>query len=248
MEICFPHLSKAPIREAVLDIKVEPHGELSPDELAKFVDKVQGEFSEAKPIRPLQAEFVARGDDPGVRLNPPQTLGMICWNESMTRAVQGRVDGFTVNHVQGYESWTVLREQARRLWGEYVAIAAPKKVIRCALRYINRLELPVLVDMAASLLTRPEVGAELPQLVDDFFMHVVVPFPEGRKASITQASEPLTEDGARSRGLILDIDAFSTRSFDIGDDGIWKEFDELRRLKNKCFFHSLKPATWETFR
>lgn len=248
MDRDFPHLSKAPIREAVLDIKVEPHIELTAEALAAFVDKVKADFPDAKPIRTLQAEFDVRGEDPGVRSGPPLTLGSICWNESKTRAVQGRLDGFTVNHVQGYESWAVLREQAGRLWSEYVAIARPKRVIRCALRYINRLELPVLVDMSASLLTRPEVGAELPQLVDEFFMRVVVPFPDGRKASVTQASEPVAETGAQARGLILDIDAFSTRAFDIGDDGVWKEFDELRVIKNKCFFNSLKPATWEAFR
>lgn len=247
MEIDFAHLSKAPIREAVLDIKVEPRAEFSPEELARFVDQVKGEFPGANPIRAFQAEFDVHGDEPGVRSSPPQTLGTICWNESKTRAVQGRIDGFSMNHVQGYESWPVLRDQARRLWGEYVAIAAPTRVVRCALRYINRLDLPVLVDLGASLLTRPEVGPELPQLVDDFFMRVVVPFSEGRKASITQASEPLAEDGA-GRGLILDIDAFSTRPFEIGDDGIWEEFDALRQVKNKCFFHSLKPATWEAFR
>lgn len=247
MQNDFPHLNNAPIREAVLDIKVDPRSDLTPDALAAFVDKVTADFPDASPIRALQAEFDVGSDEP-VRSSPLQTLGTICWNEAKTRAVQARLDGFTVNHVQGYESWNALRDQAHRLWQEYVAIAGPKQVIRCALRYINRIDLPVLVDMSANLLTRPEVAAELPQLVDDFFMRVVVPFSEGRKVSITQASEPITEDGAKTRALILDIDAFSTRPFDIGDDAIWKEFDELRLMKNRCFFNSLRPATWEAFR
>jgi uncharacterized protein (TIGR04255 family) len=244
----FPHLDRAPIREAVLDIKVEPREDLTPEALAPFVENVKADFPDPKPIRTLQAEFDVRGDEPGVRSGPPQTLGTICWNESKTRAVQGRLDGFTVNHVQGYESWPVLRRQAQELWREYIKVAQPKRVVRCALRYINRLELPVLVDMSTSLLTRPEVGGDLPQLVEEFFMRVVVPFPDGRKASLTQASEPLAEDGAKTRGLILDIDAFSTRVFDVGDDALWGELDELRVIKNKCFFSSLKPSTWEAFR
>jgi len=244
----FPHLEKAPIREAVLDIKVEPRADLAPDAFTAFVEKVGAEFPETKPIRTLQAEFDVRGEEPGVRSGPAQTLGVICWNESKTRAVQSRIDGFTVNHVQGYESWSALREQAQKLWNDYVSVAEPEKVVRCALRYINRLEIPVLIDMSSSLLTRPEVGAELPQLVDEFFMRVVVPFPNGRKASLTQASEPVVDGSALARGLILDIDAFSTTAFAIGDDAMWSEFDELRVIKNVCFFNSLKPATWEAFR
>lgn len=248
----FPHLDKAPIREAVLDIKVEPHRELTSEALealfGAFADKVKDEFPEARPIRSLQAEFDVRGEAPCVRSNPTQTLGTICWNESKSRAVQGRLDGFTVNHVQGYESWPVLREQAQRLWSEYVTVLGPQKVTRCALRYINRIEFEGEADLSAGLLTRPEIGADLPQIVDDFFMRVVVPFPDGRKASLTQASEASMEAGVSRRGLILDIDAFSMRGFNSDDDAMWQEFDELRTIKNRCFFKSLSQATWEAFR
>jgi len=244
----FPHLEKAPIREAVLDIKVEPREDVTSDTLEAFVESVKNDFPEHRPIQSFQAELDVSGKAAGIRSIPPQLLGTICWNDAKTRAVQGRLDGFTVNHVQSYESWSVLRQQASALWRKYVAIAKPQKVVRCALRYINRLELPVLVDMAASLQTRPEVSPELPQLVEDFFMRVVVPFSNARKASITQASEPLLEAESTTRGLILDIDAFSTREFEVGDDTLWDEFDELRTIKNRCFFKSVSETMWREFR
>lgn len=243
----FPHLDKAPIREAVLDIKVLPREDIASDELDTFVESVKDEFPERRPIQSFQAEFAVSSEAAGVRSIPPQLLGTICWNEAKTRAVQGRLDGFTVNHVQSYESWTVLRRQALTLWRQYVEIARPRQVIRCALRYINRLELPVLVDMSTNLQTRPEVSPDLPQLVEDFFMRVIVPFSDARKASITQASEPLLEAASTTRGLILDIDAFSTRSFEVDDDAIWQEFDELRIIKNRCFFKSLSETMWRAF-
>jgi uncharacterized protein (TIGR04255 family) len=104
------------------------------------------------------------------------------------------------------------------------------------------------VDIAESLLTRPEIGPELPQSMDDCFMRVVLAFPNGRKASVTQAAEPVFDPSTSVPGLILDIDTFSTRTFDIDDDAIWKEFDELRTVKNMCFFKSLKRAAWEVYR
>jgi uncharacterized protein (TIGR04255 family) len=248
MKTDFPHLARAPIREALLDIKVEPRPDFTADQAASFAEKVKAEFPNPKPLRSVQAELDLGDEQLGVRSGPPLTLGTICWNESMTRAVQARLDGFTVNHVQGYESWGVLRDQARRLWGQYLATAAPSRVLRCTLRYINRLEFPVGVDIGERLLTRPEIGPELPQLIDDCFMRVVLAFPNGRKASVTQATEPVVDRTVSVRGLILDIDAFSTRAFNIGDDAMWEEFDELRAVKNMCFFKSLKNAAWEVYR
>jgi uncharacterized protein (TIGR04255 family) len=242
----FPHLERAPIREAVLDIKAEPRDGIAVEDLAAFVELVKAEFPDASQLQTLHAEFDVQGQPPSIRSSSAHARGTICWNASKTRAVQARRDGFTVNHVQSYESWDVLREQAQRLWLQYVGIAQPKKVTRCALRYINRLELPVLVDISANLLTRPEVGPRLPQVVEDFFMRVVVPFADGRKASVTQASEPI-EAGASTRGLILDIDAFSSTVFQCADDAMWLEFDRLRVIKNTCFFESLTPAMWRAY-
>jgi uncharacterized protein (TIGR04255 family) len=126
MQTDFPHLDKAPIREAVLDIKVEPRAELTPEVFGAFVEKLKGEFPEANPIRTVQAEFDVRGEEPGIRSSAAQTLGNICWNEPKTRAVQGRLDGFTVNHVQGYESWQVLRSR----WSTHPRVA-PSCAMRC---------------------------------------------------------------------------------------------------------------------
>jgi len=246
MESDFPHLKRAPIREAVLDIEVDAGPAFTIELIGDFVEKMKAEFPNPGPIRAVQAKVDLSGNELGISSSAPETLGSICWDESKTRAVQARRDGFTVNHVHAYETWIALREQARRLWQEYVQIASPVRVVGCTLRYINRLELPV--DIGESLLTRPEIAADLPQLLDDYFMRVVVPFANDRKAAVTEASEPLGDLSAMSRGVIVDIEAFSKRVFDIGDDAIWQEFEELRTIKNICFFKSLKPKIWETYR
>jgi uncharacterized protein (TIGR04255 family) len=100
METEFPHLARAPIREALLDIKVEPRLDFTADQLATFVDMVRTEFPSPQALRSLHTELDLTGEAPGLRSSPPQTFGTICWNESKTRAVQARVDGFSVNHVQ----------------------------------------------------------------------------------------------------------------------------------------------------
>jgi len=241
----FPHLTKSPIQEAVLDIKTEPSSESTNSAVALFVARVGDIYPETHPIDRVEATFDA-GAEPPVTSERLRS-GAICWNGTKTRAVQGRLDGFTVNQVRTYESWETLRTEAERLWLEYTQTVKPARVVRCALRYINRLELPVQAEVSRRLATRPELSAELPQIVEDLFMRVVVPFGEGRKAAIAQASEPPIGEGATARGLILDIDAFSTRAFEIGDPKMWDELEELRHIKNQCFFKSLTPAAWEPY-
>jgi len=243
----FPHLNRAPIREALLDIKVEPRPGLSLEVLDAFVDGVRSDFPDVQPIRTMETQLDFSGEEPGVRSSRHQTLGSICWNSAKTRAVQARLDGFSVNQVKGYETWEALRDQAESLWEGYAGVAAPTAVIRCALRYINRLEVPVNQDLSHWLRTRAEVPPELPQFLDDYFARIVLSFGEDRKAAIIQAAEPANGSGAR--GLLLDIDVFVVKRFTRSDSaGLWAEFEELRTIKNQCFFQSLHPDLVETYK
>lgn len=243
----YPHLNHAPITEALLDIRVElpvgtPIGALSP-----FGDFVKAGFPECRPLINLQATFGGLGETPSASAER-ETVGHIYWNEAKTRAVQARLNGFTMNHVKLYEEWSRLRDDARAYWAEYVRIAAPSRAVRCALRFINRIEVSALVDLKQVLRTRLEVSDGISPLMDEYFARVVVPFEDGRKAAITQASEPLTKAAATERAVILDIDVFSTKVFKPTDDAIWSEFESLRDIKNKCFFESLTPEKVETYR
>ncbi len=67
METEFPHLTRAPIREAVLDIKVEARPGFTADDIAAFVEKVRSEFPDPRPIRTIQAELDLGGEEAGVR-------------------------------------------------------------------------------------------------------------------------------------------------------------------------------------
>lgn len=247
MTSAFPHLNRAPIREALLDIKVDSRPGITLELLSGFVESVRSQFPDVQPIQTLQTQFDFSGDEPGVRSSSAQIIGSICWNTTKTRAVQARTDGFTVNQVQGYESWEALRSQAEPLWEEYVRLVAPVAVTRCALRYINRLEMPLNQDLSHWLRTRAEVPPELPQSLDDYFARIVLAFGDDRKAAIIQASEPAT--GSEHRGLILDIDVFAEKRFAPSDNaGVWAEFEQLRTIKNQCFFQSLHPDLVETYK
>jgi uncharacterized protein (TIGR04255 family) len=240
----YPHLGRAPITEAILDITVDTDSKV--DVTEAFAKKVAGSHPETSPLFTVEAFFQVAPGQAGMAGSQSSPIGRISWNTQKTRAVQARINGFTVNHVRQYDSWPVLRAEALPLWMDYVALANPKKVTRLALRYINRLALPVVGDLGQYVLTRPQIGPSLPQEMRNFFMRVEVPFTENRMAVITQTVIP-RETTSNERDLILDVDAVALMEFDPADPKIWDELDQLREIKNQCFFGSLQESTWRKY-
>lgn len=240
----YPHLARAPITEAVLDVRAQLPQETSVDTiLDAFAGAVRGTHPDARSIERLTVVGLGGAASPS---SQSQMIGKIFWSENKTRAVQARLDGFTVNHVGSYDTWETLRDQARSLWGHYVIHARPTKVVRCALRYINRIAVPANADMQSFLRTVPLVSDGLPQSLEQVLMRLVIPFGDGRKAIITMTGDDTRPHNGEPT-LILDIDTFSEKNFDPSSNEFWEEFEQLRDIKNKCFFESLSPATWEAY-
>ena len=244
VEETHPHLDRAPITEAILDINIEADAKL--DVTEAFAKQVENSYPDSSPVFAIEAFFSVTPGQSGVAGSQSNVIGKICWNADKTHAVQARINGFTVNHIKRYESWAVLRAEAQPLWEQYTSLVKPKKVTRLALRYINRLTLPASGDLGEYMRTHPRLGPALPQEMRNFFMRVEVPFTTNRSAIITQTVVP-REPGADERDLILDVDAVSVKEFDASDPQIWHELDGLRQIKNKCFFGSLQEQTWRRY-
>jgi uncharacterized protein (TIGR04255 family) len=237
----YPQLSNAPITEAILDINVETKSTIgAADDFAK---RVADTHPAVLPLRTTRAIIAPDADQTALSHS---VVGKICWNSEKTRAVQARVNGFTVNHVKNYESWAVLRAEAERLWIEYMSILRPTKVVGLGLRYINLISIPPTGELSQYVETRPRLGPKLPQEMSNFFMRVEVPFSPSQTALITQTTVP-SVFGTQTRGMILDIHAVSTQKFDPGSLQIWNELDRLREIKNECFFESLQEQTWRKY-
>lgn len=153
-----PHLEKAPIVEALVDLRVD----VPLDSLTKL-DTLAGQFAEEFPERKNLAlwsgTFNLHGAQPLVTSDGPQIRGYGFWSDDKTRVVQARLDGFSFSRLAPYSHWTDLRDSARKYWNAYAAATGATGVNRCALRYINRLELPRTSDLRDYLLTRPSVSS-----------------------------------------------------------------------------------------
>jgi uncharacterized protein (TIGR04255 family) len=244
----FPTLAKAPITEALVDIRVE----LSPDfqlaDLDPFVVATRGRFTDVKKRFSWQARIDFNADEFQVEPQKGKTPdGLMLSAPAENLVAQARLDGFTVSKLKPYDRWATLRPVAQELWDLYRAIAKPLKATRIAIRTINRIELPIPIgELKEYILTVPDVAPGVPQALETFFMRLVIPSAAGT-AIVTETIDQAAQH-PESIPLIFDIDVFRKVDLDPSDPQIWAGLDELRAYKNTIFFRSLTEKTLELFK
>ncbi len=157
---------------------------------------------------------------------------------------QFRPDGFTLNNMTTYMGGDRLLAKALTLWEALVAHTAPQVVSRVALRYINRLELPLKTGdtFTRYLISPPGLPEGAPSQVSQFLSRIVG-HDEGREATavvIQQLKQP--EDG-QPVAITVDIHVFREGDFSVDSPSLRRILDSLRMLKNETFFSLLTEET-----
>ena len=241
-------LPHAPILEALIDLRVEPRPDLEPQDL-KALHEVLG--TDAFPEATKQSAFTAavqfEEDSPPVSVSA-KDVGYLFRGADQPHAVQAQREGFAFSQLPPYVDWEELATQAKLRWGQYLKAARPKRVTRMAVRYINRIELPLpLVDFREWIPKFPDIPAPLPQAIAEMVLRMVVPVPSKEATAIvTLALEPWSE-GKTHAGVIFDIDVFRVASVPTEGDDVWNALESLREIKNDFFFEYLTPKTLELF-
>lgn len=240
-------LRNAPIREAIIDLRVAPT--IEPSKVAKVVEGLKGTFPKQDTLRQGTFGFeIASGElktstiESGIR-------GSLLASEDGKYVVQMRSDGFTFSRLPPYETWEVMRQMAAPLWDTYVSGAGISTVSRIAVRYINVMPLPLPIgDFDEYLTAPPEIPAALPQELAGFFSRVIIVNRNvDALAVVTQALEPQADQKVP---VILDIDAYReipAAEWGANDPRIWETLDQLREFKNQIFFESITEKTAELF-
>ncbi|MGE3171797.1 MAG: TIGR04255 family protein [Planctomycetota bacterium] len=240
----WPRLSKAPIVEGLIDIRVEPSASASGTALKAAADELAAEFPSRSELHAFVAQFQIAPTPPAPALTTADTpQGFILRSLDEKWVAQFRVDGFTVSRLHPYSDWEELKTKTAALWSRYLAAAKPAKVVRIACRYINRVPLPVGESFDKTFLTSFAVGPSLPQSVAGYLLRVALPFEEQNALAIlTQSLEGNATD------CILDIDVFSENPQGIDQASLWDKLGNLRDIKNRIFFGSFTEAALERFK
>lgn len=247
-----PHLPNAPITEAVLDILVDLPAGTRLAELAAMHRDIRDRYPNRRTRKRIEGTVNIQAEGQVQITTPPVTEdGYLFQSRDGTRIVMARLDGFSFHQLKPYGTWEALRDEAKEHWNRYVDIAHPESVKRIALRYINRMELPLPIrDFKDYVRIGPDIeAAGVPQGVQNFFIRLEIPYPSGALAIITETTQP-PEDPTTSGKLplIFDIDAIRAESFGPPFAEIWEKFEELRQMKNDIFFSTITPLAEVLFR
>lgn len=241
------HLDNAPIVEAIIDFRVR----LAPTfDLTGFISPGQTLHPEY-PKMEEKREFATGIQLANNRVQPlfedKGLMGYFFRSEDGKNVVQFRKDGFTFSRLKPYTEWETVCAEAKRLWELYRAKASPELVTRIAVRYINRLTIPLPISDFADYLTAPPMIPEtLPQDVNQFMTRVLVrDVITDIQANIVQA----LDKGAKSDevAIILDIDVYKQQESGLDESKIWPTFEQLRELKDRIFFDSISERTARLF-
>lgn len=239
----------APITEALLDIRVQLPSGIDLDKLKTFHDPIKERFPLKEERISFEASFkVSPKEDPIVLPSMRKPDGYLFRSNIDNKVVQARLDGFTFNKLKPYKDWMSFQAEAQELWNIYLKIATPIKIVRIALRYINRIEIPLpMSEFKEYILTVPEIAPNIPQALSHFFMQLVIPNPEiGATAVINQTVEPITPN--QRAPLIFDIDVFKDVVYVDNKEKIWDDFKDIRIFKNEIFFNSVTDKAKELFK
>lgn len=240
------HYSKAPITEALIDLRVElPEGTGVAD-----LEKVHTGLESAYPTRKdrIVAEVQGLiGDRAAAAAATSKHTGFLFTSKDGKYIFQARLDGFTMSRLAPYESWKPFKDEARRLWNVYRSITKPTNVTRLAVRYINRLDLPLPVaDLKDYLRTVPEVSSDLPQNLAGYFAQLRIPLDDIKSLLVVnQAIIEPAKPGVAS--VVLDTDIFRADDLPADEEGVWEFFEVLRVRKNDVFEACITDKARELF-
>ena len=227
------HYTGTPITEALIDLGVESLSEMTLSILRGLQRSVESDYPVCGEIFAVEGQIQAGSSVSAIASQT--SIGYRFSSGDGKQIFQARLDGFTFSRLAPYDKWEPFRDEARRLWELYRAVANPKSVNRVAVRYINRLNLPLpLSDFKDYLRTVPEVSPDLPQSLSDYFMQLHIPQEdlEGMLL-LNEAIIPPPADNVVS--VLLDIDLFCNVNFSGNEDTHWNLLEKLRVRKNEVF-------------
>ncbi len=241
------HLSKAPITEALVDIRIA--GARPEDQaLETLAASLKNIYPHVEPRKQFQATFRSQGGRMVTNAKDKGLQGFFLHSQDRTKVVQIRVDGFTFNKLKPYTTAEELIDEALGVWEQYREAVSPPVVARVALRYLNRLDLPFQPgdDFSRFLTSAPPVADTQGQSVREFLSRVVCNYEEAEAlAVVTQRLAP--EPKTRTTPVTLDIDVFREGQFGTSVSDLRPMLEILRTLKNRIFFSLVTPEAMELF-
>ena len=242
------HLSRAPITEALVDLRVTPQDGLTFSELQSSIDPMNFGYYVKGPISSGTFGFTLVSDGQPSTTSESSQVGLRLHSNDEKYVAQFTISGFTLSRLPPYETWENLLSETRRLWTVYVQCVSPKRVERVATRFINNLQLPLKPGTSFQLYVNKliDVPDEAPQAVETFLQRFcLVDTASSARVTLTLALDGMSVGGPAP--VILDVDVSVVTDVKPIDDTIWGTLEKLRELKNRSFFGTITELAAELY-
>ena len=238
-------LTKAPIKEAVIDIQVA--------ELDIPVDKLKFDlsgFGLVSDIRTTEMALSMGGEEVQTQ-SSRHHLGFRHETESGKEIAQVTKRGVAISRLAPYKDWESFLMLAKGVWCQYLGVLPDAIITRLAVRYINSLNVPFesgVVNFEDYLRNAPQMPEGFGDKLDHFLARLVLTLddPPDTTAVINQT---IGSERETHLPLILDIDVFTIFQDALTDQqAIWSTLGKLRLLKNRIFFNTMTEKALELCR
>jgi len=235
------HYRKAPIVEAVIDLRVRFGNEPTFGDLKRAAGTLKGGFPIQQDVHHVQMALKI-GDISKNKKAPSSNLGqrrigVLMRPENGQRVLQFQQGGFSYSHLAPYTDWATFRSEARKYWNVYRDLFKPAAVVRYAVRFINRIAIPQgRADGDSFISLYPNVPESLRNSVDRYFIQLQL--PQSQVASNAQLIiNSALADGDQGDGVsvMLDFDLFAPTDLAVDSEEVWERLDAFRVRKNEVF-------------
>jgi uncharacterized protein (TIGR04255 family) len=248
----FQHLPKAPITEAVIEIRARVEVPWNEEEIApQYLQKLP-DYPERSSERGMEQRFDFR---PGVGGIADVKQGFdFYWNGLRFRAanqpqiVQFFRDLFSFTRLSPYNDWEAFSEEAMRLLGIHQEVARPSIVQRLGIRFINRIEISPGTRFEDYYTAPPREMSDLELSWAGFFHNDTLAVPGHPYLVNLIRTMQVPQDALKQRpALILDVDVFTLEPFALELRLLEQHLKNMRWLKNKIFFGNLTKSTLQKY-
>lgn len=242
----FPHLSRAPIVEAVIEIRTNPEKPREENVLLEKLKERLPEYPKAEAQREFVQTFKMQPDSKSeADFKDLGLKGYRLQTEDNLQIAQFNKDGFVFSRLAPYADWNRFSNEAMRLWKIYKEYIPADSINRLGARFINKISLPANErNFKKYFKGLPQAPGDMDLPYSGFFHQDTLSVPDHQYTiniirTVQQSPEP------DKIHLILDIDVFTEKFFDDNENVLLGKLKEMQWFKNKIFFNSITKKTLE---
>jgi len=239
----FPYLPKAPVTEAVLELRTAGGDEWDQSQATGVLKSLYPGFPLIQQRKHLKAHL--KLSEGGIDGPMPSNIwkGLQMQTDDKSEIISAQSDLFSYSRLAPYPGWDRFASQAIEAWSSFVSAFGPKTVKRLGMRFINTIIIPAETIQIEDYLTAPPkepVGLDFPYI--DFLHRDTYGVPGyDYILQVTRTLANPSQVPTGCLGLLLDIDVATSEEFDCSPEAVSSKLAEMRWLKNKAFFGSLQP-------